>query len=1822
MKRKFNSRLGSIILVIALVLSTFCGYCEYSIVDASAMTTSLSKLLGKNNSDNTSKKNVKEQTKRIIISLDEKSVSDDNKVTNYSKSLQKKENKLIDKQESIVKKVEKITGNKVKKQCSYLINAFSIDATESQISKIKKIEGVEKVSEAQVYKPLMANAVKNGNAVKEYADEKYGYTGEGVVVAVIDTGVNYNHQDMVLDKNAKKKYSEAKWKEKIKLLGYGKYCSEKVPFGYNYANGKNDCILDGQDHGYHVAGIVGANGKVTGVAKNAQIIGLSVFNEYGYATSDDIVCAIEDAVKLGADIINMSLGTSGIMACSEDYVKLAIDNATKNGVVSCVAVGNEGTATGEGDNTNLLGLKDTSYSSTPASAENAFSVGAASNPEYRKAGTLNARIGEEDIEFDYVDLMGYGFDVEDVAMVDTGLGLKSKNTLTLSNSEIKDKVAVVMRGEFSFNSKLYYLSKAGAKAIILVDTEETITTNITASSWHEVPVIFVNSIDGEKIIEAAKKKAKISVILDTPKEELHTSAQMAEFSQWGPTPNLKIMPEIVAPGVDVNSTVEGKDKYAKMSGTSMATPFIAGAEAIMLNAVKARKMSISKSTLNTFLENSLINTSDPIMDSTSDTPYSVRYQGSGMVDVYGAVNNYVLATCNGVAKVELGEFKSSKSFSIKLTNYGDKKVTYDLKTAQVYTDNTDNSEECIYNIIPVKGAKVTFSTSKISVPSKKSVTIKAKVSLPKSFPINSFVEAFIKFEGNNVENIGMPLLGFNGDWGAEAIIDKSVYDSKKASLDNSNNITGITSSTCLLDQVGNQYSDILGTYWVKTKNFKEYGEESSDVNIDTLYDLKDMSGAIDVKVGDKVKLAFINYDEPVLYKLSTSSKIGCEIVAPEEIGSVLYNVYDEKGELLVTNKYALNFYSGFDFKISMNASTSYYIELIPYSGDLGIWDIEFAEFDYDMDYDFTINTNSILDSDKLTLGKTVEIKAKSEGEQYALFTPKETGYYSFDLEGNSIIKFGIYDYLANSEELENDFLIDSIGFKKIHRATKLEANRLYVICIYTEKISDSSVIAKIKVTKSDGADVYVLEPRYKGSYNAFSPNVDDEEDEIGDTVVPGITTIRDAKYIKVNVLDKNKKKIRTIGKCTGNRKQNYSNLSCLNIDMQIYAAGDIVSWDGTYYSKVRGEYVRAKAGQYYLQILSQMESGQKVQSVTIPIKIDYTKPKIEKFTTKKISNKNGQEDTIITFKATDNVALAPYFIVNVDQMNGKNEYIDTRYSYLFAETDKNANGEYEYNIGNIEDSKISITFSDTAGNCVTSKTISGKNYSENDEEVVEDTPKYELCEGVMLYSEMKDGDCITGEDEVYYIIGKCKDNLQIKMNNVVVDKYKDEEGKVKTDWSYFEIEAPLKIKDNKSSIHIVVTDTKTKKVIFDKNYSLIIDNTEPTLDIIDNSNMNAMFEEPKKNRAFILLKKGIQDVFEFDVKVNDDNFIEDRVVLDELSTSSVTYIGNQTYRVKVENPSSYNYIGLDVMDAASNEIMYDIYVYPISRQDLYDFNVNNAQVEVEFDNMLNGEQISKSNLNSDGTYTVKGEFAYMPDSFRINGKTVKVDEKTLKFSQKVKIKKGVTKVNYEIRRNDAEISDSCCIYYDKVILSFKGLPKANSKGVIKVSKPNITLYGVASSYTSINAITVNGNNIFSSTYCSYSNNGKPLEKSFKYNLSLYSGKNIVSVHAMNAIELETDKGLIIQYTPVVAKPSIKSISKSSSAVALKWNGVKNATKYRVYVKKNNKYVRLKDTTKTYYTLKNLKRNTTYTLAVKAAVKTESGVVWSTKFTTVKVKTKK
>ena len=125
---------------------------------------------------------------RAIITLEEEAVADNNKISDYTSKLKSKENKIIKEQKDIVKEVEQLTGNKVINQTGYLVNSFSIDATRREMKKIAKIDGVKNVKEAVTYKPYMETAVEEGNVKAQIESQEYGYTGEGVVIAVIDSG--------------------------------------------------------------------------------------------------------------------------------------------------------------------------------------------------------------------------------------------------------------------------------------------------------------------------------------------------------------------------------------------------------------------------------------------------------------------------------------------------------------------------------------------------------------------------------------------------------------------------------------------------------------------------------------------------------------------------------------------------------------------------------------------------------------------------------------------------------------------------------------------------------------------------------------------------------------------------------------------------------------------------------------------------------------------------------------------------------------------------------------------------------------------------------------------------------------------------------------------------------------------------------------------------------------------------------------------------------------------------------------------------------------------------------------------------------------------------------------------------------------------------------------------------------------------------------------------------------------------------------------------------------------------------------------------------
>lgn len=1783
MKKLFSKKRGYVIIAAVLVISLLASYAMIDSRNSSAakdekkVMTAKDRLQAKRNETLSSslKANDKDENEvvRIIVTLKSKSVAQDNKVSNYNSKLKTKEKKVINNQKSIIAKVEKLTGNKVVHQSGYLVNSFSINATRKQMKKIAKLDGVKKVTEAIKYKTNMATAVEEGNAKAQWESSDYGYTGEGVVVAVIDTGVNYRHKDMVLDKGAKTKFTKEQWKEKIKLLGYGNYFTEKVPFGYDYTKEADEALTNGEEHGYHVSGIVAANGEVVGVARNAQIVGLKVLSDEGWGYSDDIVKGIEDAVKLGVDVINMSLGYDRAVVSDYDFEQVAINNASKAGVICCISAGNSGTSAGYGDNTNILNMEDTTTVGTPVIATSSLGVASAENIKYRTYCTGTFNVNNENVTMDYIDAFGYGFDFKNIKMVNVGIAVDENRNNTFKDSKVKDRIAVVQRGTSSFNDKIYQLSKAGAKGIIVVDNNETIDNRIDFRDWYGVPTIIVNKTNGDKLLVAANSKSKISFVALDNTKKVSTSVYMSSFSSWGPTNELGIKPEITAPGGKIKSTLGGEEEYAVYSGTSMASPFVAGSEAVMINALQARGMKLKGEELSKFLKNSMMNTADVITDPDSKYPYSVRYQGAGMVDVYGAVDNNVLATYNGEAKIELGELTGTKSVDITLTNYGKTAASYSLKESQIYTDNTENKnvgtkeEEHVYNILPVEGAKITYNVSEVTVPAGGKVTVKATVNLPSTYRKNSYVEAFVLFEGKGVQNIGMPVLGFNGDWSEEAIIDKSAYDEGNSVIENAG--TGLESLTSLVGyNIGDGVDSILGT-----EVYKVNENSNNDIELNSnekrnkveritknavangLLDGEelDKSKAIDAKVGETKELPIINGSDTALYKVSSKKKTGCKINVDANIYPVVF-VYDKDMNLLDTNLFGYMFGFYCEMEFSMPRNQEVYVEIGTLVGEAGLYQVEFEATDYNEEADVVKIAKASKKENKvynLKENRTVKMKNNETGYLSAVFTPKEDGYYTFDVETPSECKLNLYEYVydKNGEITESKDLSSDSGFKKVTREVKLTKGSKCVVDLGANNlgIGKKETLAKVKVTRTTGENVYSLDYKFNGEKVAFSPN----EDGIRDSVAVALSIIRNAKEVSMKVLDSNKNVIRTIAKSVDVAKLSYDGIESAGADFLINpTTGEPLCWDGQVYNKKTGEYEMAKEGQYYIQVESKISENARPQVITMPVKIDNVEPTVNKYEVSKVN-----DDTIVTFNISDDKALSSYYYLDVDQdLDYTEEEIEESwwmdeltFAKTYVETEKNADGDYVLNLGNIDDSTVTIMFEDEAGNEIL-KEINGTDEDDVDiddediededidvdmEDCDEDTEMFQLCDGVYLYTKLEDGGDIFVYENIATITGEC-----VKGTEVTVEDY-DTEYEDTEDWgniensNFFTIEVPVDETETKLTLPISVS--KDGNEVFNKTYELNVDRTLPTIETIYES------KDVKDIKRFqndvidvVLFNKKESDEVSFKVKVEDNNLDEESFEIysenfDEEETGyDSEYLGDGTYMVTTTLPKDGRELSICVSDLSGATSYKSLLLYSVDDVEAYNEQVHINRLFVEMD-LYDGLVINQEELNEDGTYTVNGQFGAVPDKFVIDGERADVNPKDKSFQHNIKIKKGCTNVRLELTVDDQTLTANTRVYYDEIKVKFNNLPKANANGVIKTNKEILNLSGTISSYIGVASIDVNGDNMYTYTDMEMAKNGKPLTKNFDYNIKLEKGKNIITFNVTTACGHEETKILTVNY---------------------------------------------------------------------------------------------
>lgn len=276
-----------------------------------------------------------------------------------------------------------------------VVSATSANATTEQSATTQDVQTATKTAETpQTDKqPTTYQDHVKGN-VQEAWDN--GYQGQGMVVAVIDSGADTDHKDFAQTPTTPAISKEAA-NQKIAELGYGKYASAKFPFVYNYASHDNEWIKDdgpnASEHGQHVAGIIAADGQpvgdeeyAVGVAPKAQLMMMRVFNDqFADENTDDIAQAIYDAVKLGANVIQMSLGQGVAAANLNDVEQKAVEYATQNGVFVSISASNNGNSAsvdGEDVNYNPGGAQgkfepfSSSTIANPGAARNALTVAA------------------------------------------------------------------------------------------------------------------------------------------------------------------------------------------------------------------------------------------------------------------------------------------------------------------------------------------------------------------------------------------------------------------------------------------------------------------------------------------------------------------------------------------------------------------------------------------------------------------------------------------------------------------------------------------------------------------------------------------------------------------------------------------------------------------------------------------------------------------------------------------------------------------------------------------------------------------------------------------------------------------------------------------------------------------------------------------------------------------------------------------------------------------------------------------------------------------------------------------------------------------------------------------------------------------------------------------------------------------------------------------------------------------------------------------------------------------------------------------------------
>lgn len=758
---------------------------------------------------------------RIVIELEDAPLLDSHKVSQYasvtdfldSNAAQSTERKLERARKAVKSQLAtKLDDVEVRYEYTTVFNGLSVEADYADLETIQDLPGVKDAYVSQVYQLIEpVNETKLADSVPAIGGDivkNTGYTGKGMVVAILDTGLDTSHEAFRNVVNAPK-FSKQDIADKLASdsLRVGNvnvnsiYQSDKIPFAYDYYDNDTN-VSGGNSHGTHVAGIIGANrGQVTGVAPDAQLMIMKIFGDDGSGAYDsDIIAALEDAVVLGADAVNMSLGmTAGFSEAASTKTREVYQRVKNAGISLMCAAGNEYSSSYKsagGTDLPLASNPDNGAVASPSTYGAALSVASMNNVRatapYLLVGNWKIRYSDpaETASKQIASLNGkYEY-------VDCGVGA----TTDFTGKSLTGKVALIQRageeaGEIlSFAQKEKNAKAAGAKAVIIYDNVEGDLVNMATDG--SIPAVFISKADGAAMLAASDKHVSFSKSYLAQFQDAY-SGKMSDFSSWGVTPDLKLKPEITAPGGNIYSTLPG-GLYGSMSGTSMASPHMAGAAVVMAQYITEMPggTDMTQQEITALSNKLLMSTAVPVKNEQG-LPYSPRKQGAGLVQLGRATKAkaYLSSAEGGLPKAELGSSTSgSFSFSFQANNLSTNEIQYEVGVT-VLTEGTvkENGKTYLAQSPRQLGADEVTVTAPSSVTLRANDTATVKVSLALTdkgkaalgadFPNGIYLEGFVTLtpvnDGDTI-SLGLPFLGFYGDWSAAPIFDTSVYDADES----------------------------------------------------------------------------------------------------------------------------------------------------------------------------------------------------------------------------------------------------------------------------------------------------------------------------------------------------------------------------------------------------------------------------------------------------------------------------------------------------------------------------------------------------------------------------------------------------------------------------------------------------------------------------------------------------------------------------------------------------------------------------------------------------------------------------------------------------------------------------------------------------------------------------------------------------------------------------------------------------------------------------------------------------------------------------------